>query len=262
MAPTFQKAAAGYRAMWAKAEVRPSRKAAADEYAKKIMANRDRYKAIEVTTGVPWYMVGVIHLRESSMNFSRHLHNGDPLTSRTKQVPAGRPVKGTPPFTFEESAVDALTMPPHSLNRIKEWPIERVLYELEKYNGWGYLGKTNSPYLWSWTTEYESGKYVADHVFDPKAIDKQPGCVAILKSLQALLDTEFKTEMRPTGPTPLPKPEEKPSATPEHATATGIVATVLGLAAWFQDNAIEILAWGSVAALCMWIFIRAMRRNW
>lgn len=59
---------------------------------------------------MPWYFIAAVHLRESSFQVDRHLHNGDPLTGRTVQVPAGRPPVGDPPHTFEQSASDALTL--------------------------------------------------------------------------------------------------------------------------------------------------------
>jgi hypothetical protein len=77
-------------------------------------------------------------------------------------------------------------MAPHALDKVKAWSVERILYESEKYNGWGYLKRGNSPYLWSWTSEYRGGKYVADGVYDPRHWDEQPGCVALLKQLAAL----------------------------------------------------------------------------
>ena len=43
-----------------------------------------------------------------SLDFNRHLHNGDPLSSRTTHIPQNRPVKGKPPFTWEESTIDVL----------------------------------------------------------------------------------------------------------------------------------------------------------
>jgi lysozyme family protein len=130
--------------------------------------------------------IGPAHNRESSLRFNAHLHCGDPLNARTVHVPKGRPKTGNPPFTWEESAIDALTMPPHSLDRVPAWTIERTLYELEKYNGWGYLGKGNSPYLWAGTSEYHGGKYVADGVYSASAWDKQLGCVAVIKALAEL----------------------------------------------------------------------------
>ena len=186
MAPTPEQTKLGYHRMWDRAQMRSDAKPAAVAVAKKILANREKYQAVEKKTGVPWPMIGPIHNRESSLRFNAHLHCGDPLTARTYHVPKGRPAKGSPPFTWEESAIDALTMPPHSLDRVKFWSVERILYETEKYNGWGYLGKGNSPYLWAGTTEYRGGKYVADHIYDPNAWDKQLGCVAVLKALAEL----------------------------------------------------------------------------
>jgi lysozyme family protein len=40
-----------------------------------------------------------------------------------------------------------------------------------------------SPYLWSYTDQYQAGKYVADGKYDPTAVSKQPGVVAIMKAL-------------------------------------------------------------------------------
>lgn len=162
-----------------------TRPASIEQGAKMVLAGKTRYQEIERQTGVPWKMVGVIHLRESSCNFRTHLHNGDPLTARTYHVPAGRPLRGTAPFTWEYSAVDALTM--QGLTKIKEWPIEQMAFSLEAYNGWGYRYRgVPSAYLWSGTNQYASGKYVADGVWDSSAVDVQVGVMAVLKRLMEL----------------------------------------------------------------------------
>lgn len=148
----------------------------------KIKANEDKYKEVERLTTTPWYVVAVIHYRESSLNFHCHLHNGDPLISKTVHVPAGRPLKGNPPFTWIESAVDALTM--KSYNTCNDWSIENALNLIERYNGLGYKKKgLPSPYLWSWSSLYHRGKYVADGKFDPNAVDQQCGAAVLLKLL-------------------------------------------------------------------------------
>lgn len=180
MAPTFAASSLGYGNMWDKAVV--NRTAEAQKAARTALANKSRYKAITARTGIPYDTIASKHMRESSFNFGTHLHNGDSLARRTVQVPKGRPT-GNPPFTFEDSAVDALTMAPHSLNLVKRWSVERRLYEDEKYNGWGYIGKGNSPYLWAGTSLYIGGKYIADHVYSPTAKDSQLGTVAFYKKL-------------------------------------------------------------------------------
>ena len=189
MPPTPEQTRAGYVNLWNRAKVRPESAGAAHAVALKIVANKARYQAVEAKTGVPWFMIGPIHSRESSLRFNAHLHCGTPLTSRTTLVPKGRPKappKNGAVYTWEESAIDALSMPPHDLSKVGNWSLERILYETEKYNGWGYLGKGNSPYLWAGTSEYRGGKYVRDHVYDPNAWDKQLGCVALLKRLAEL----------------------------------------------------------------------------
>jgi len=189
MPPTPEQTKAGYANLWNRAKVRAEHAAAVKAVALKIVANKAKYQEVEKATGVPWFMIGPIHNRESSLRFNAHLHCGTPLTKRTTLVPKGRP-KAPPAngvaYTWEESAIDALSMPPHDLAKVKTWSLERILYETEKYNGWGYLGRGNSPYLWAATTEYHGGKYVADHVYDRNAWDKQLGCVALLKTLADL----------------------------------------------------------------------------
>lgn len=154
-------------------------------YVHPIIKNKERYKVVEAETGVPWWFIACIHARESSLSFSRHLHNGDPLSSRTRNVPAGRPLN--PPkngfsYSWEESAIDALKY--MKLHTKKFDSLGYVLFELERYNGFGYRNRgINSPYLWSFTQQYEKGKYIADGKFSYSAVDAQPGVAAIMRRL-------------------------------------------------------------------------------
>src|SRR5438105_1931555 len=66
----------------------------------RIIKFQDRYRAVMSTSTVPWYVIAAIHSMECGLRFDQHLHNGDPLTARTVQVPAGRPRTGQPPFAW------------------------------------------------------------------------------------------------------------------------------------------------------------------
>jgi lysozyme family protein len=157
-----------YELLYESCLTRPKRRVTVDALAKKIAANKARYAKVGKALGVPWYVVGIIHSLEAGGDFSRHLHNGDPLTARTTHVPAGRPPTGRPPFTWEQSAIDALRL--RGMDRWKDWSIPGTLYELEGYNGFGYRDyhpTVPSPYLWSFSNHYTRGKYVADGRFSP-----------------------------------------------------------------------------------------------
>lgn len=188
--PDFASLKPKYRDLWTRSEILPERLPSIQRAARLVLSNKDRYETVEKRTGVPWFLIGCLHLREADCNFHCHLHNGDPLTARTYHVPAGRPIKGNPPFTWEDSAVDALTL--RGLPLVKGWSIERVAYEAEGYNGWGYYFKGRlSPYDWSGDSldgkhEEASGKYIRDHVFDPSVIDSQPGVMSVLKVMSTL----------------------------------------------------------------------------
>lgn len=187
MADKFEAYTPGYLRLWKTSQTRAEWKSAARATANKVLKSRARYEAIQKATGVPWFWIGLTHQLEAGGRFDRHLHNGDRLTARTRLVPAGRPKTGSPPFTFEESAIDALTM--KGLQKIKAWPIERLLYEAERYNGFGYRGrgKPNSPYLWSGANHYTRGKYIRDHVYSSSAVSQQVGFVIALRELIVLL---------------------------------------------------------------------------
>jgi len=49
-------------------------------------------------------IAALIHAMGCGFNFACHLHNGEPLTNRTKHVPAGQPQMGTL-FSWENSAM-------------------------------------------------------------------------------------------------------------------------------------------------------------
>lgn len=185
--PTFEQLEDEYATLWASMEIRASAMPALSNTARRIIAARDRYQEIEAATGVPWFVVGVIHAMEAGLRWDRHLHNGDPLLRPTVQVPAGRPANGKGPFTFEESACDALLM--KRLDAVPHWTVPRIAYELERYNGWGYRlyhPEVASPYLWSGTTHYSRGKYVADNKWSATAVSGQSGAMALLKRIAEL----------------------------------------------------------------------------
>jgi hypothetical protein len=74
-----------------------------------------------------------------------------------------------------------------------------MLYEAERYNGWGYLlyKHVNSPYLWSGTSLQQRGKYVADGDWDASAWSQQVGVVAMLKLLEEKPVQNLKNILEP-----------------------------------------------------------------
>lgn len=149
-----------------------------------IRGHRDRYVRVQEETGVPWMVVGVIHYLEAACDFKKHLHNGDPLSGKTVRVPAGRPPLGSPPFNWTESAVDAVSL--KGWHHHQAWTTAQTLDRLETYNGLGYRKyhkDVPTPYLWSGTTFYEKGKYVADGKFDRNAVSAQVGAAPLLQAL-------------------------------------------------------------------------------
>lgn len=176
--------------LWDEAIIKSRYKAIADRYIKDVWEkNNSIYRKVSERVGIPAEVIFAIHYRESDCRFNRHLHNGDPLTDRTVRHPAGRPKTGNPPFTWEESAIDALSL---FYYRPKVWDKLGILEFCERYNGVGYRRyDVYSPYVYAGTQYYEKGLFVEEYinnrwvsVFKEDKVDPRPGCLVFFKLLR------------------------------------------------------------------------------
>jgi lysozyme family protein len=183
---------AEYEKLFAECEIREPWTTAVDHLVAAVTANQSRYQAVADSLNatrpdspkMPWYFIAAIHNLEASLSFKAHLHNGDPLTARTVHVPRGRPIKGEPPFTWEESAIDSFKY--EGLDVWRDWSLAGSLYQLEAYNGFGYRKfhpGVLSPYLWSGSNHYNVGKFKDDGVFDKNLKSQQVGGAVLWKRL-------------------------------------------------------------------------------
>ena len=230
-----------YSALWMSMVLTPALAKAVDYGAAKILAGRTQYEAVSEKTGVPWCVIGLIHLMEAGCRFGCHLHNGDPLSAKTVQVPKGRPLVGRGPFSWQDSAIDALQY--DKLDKVSGWSVERIAYCLEGYNGWGYRKyhpEVHNPYLWSGSTHYVKGKYVKDAEWSADIVSAQVGAMPVLRRLSAMapeIGFGLSPQIQRLAPQPAPDmaatlttPESYPKAQPTPvADALGKSRTVLGL---------------------------------
>lgn len=172
-----------YRRLFETAGFVEQHAATIDWQMKMALQAKARYESVGNLVQVPWHFIAAIHGLEASFNFRAHFHNGDfPLKARTRQVPAGRPLVWLPPDDWESSAKDALRL--LGFAGQTDWSLERTLYRLEAYNGFGYRKRgVPSPYLWAFTGHYVSGKFVADGRWNASAKSRQCGAATLLKAL-------------------------------------------------------------------------------
>lgn len=182
---------AGFKSNQAKQE--------AERFAQTALGHKNQYKTVGDGLGnIPWWFIAGIHMLESNFNFDTHLHNGDSLVRRTARVPTGRPVADPSAgagqrYSWEESAIDALKM--KGFNNQGDWSLARALYRWEAYNGFGYRSKgVPTPYLWSFSTVYGAGKFIADHQFSATAISRQCGAAVLLKFLSDTGKVDLKLD--------------------------------------------------------------------
>ena len=96
-----------YRNLFDTLEIRAEHAKAIDKLCARALALVPRYEPVSAATGVPWYFIAAVHLRESTFKIA-HLHNNDPLTARTVHVPAFREVR---------RQIDATALPPDDARR-------------------------------------------------------------------------------------------------------------------------------------------------
>jgi lysozyme family protein len=224
---------ADYNQLFASCVTRAGRESGVETIVDALVANEGRYRSVGTPLGIPWHFVAVIHNMEATRNFATHLHNGDPLTARTRQIPRNRPATGSPPFTWEESAADALTL--EGLQRWTDWSVAGSLYKLEVYNGVGYRlhhPQVKSPYLWSFSNHYRSGKYISDGTWSDTAVSAQCGAAVLLRRMIERRLIGFDDEPLPDGN---PAPMVVPYA-PVRPSDPEVIAKAVALQRWLSTH--------------------------
>ncbi len=177
--------AENYQSLWDNMQIRDDWKSIAQNVAKKIVNGQAKYAAAVAGTTIPWWFIGVVHMMEGGLDFGTHLHNGDPLTARTVNHPAGHPavIQGLP-IDWVYSAKDSIVY--ERLDKVTDWSLTSVLYHWHRYNGISNEYKRRhipTPYLWSGTQHYIKGLYTSDHHFEADRVSKQIGAAVLLRAL-------------------------------------------------------------------------------
>jgi len=146
----------------------------------------DRINSVLAGLDRKWYsqfpcdsaLLMALHYRECNNNRNCQMFNGERWNRRTTLVP-----KGLGPWNSAEDAM-------HAAIEYKQIPSEfdemaEALQFIEGWNGWGYMNKgVPSPYVWSGSNHYISGKYVADGQYDPAVVDRQLGAGVLYLALK------------------------------------------------------------------------------
>lgn len=145
---------------------------------------------------IPWWFIAVASEREygGPPHWDKQLAQGDALNEVSRNVPSGRGpflthagdvTPGNDAWT--RGCLDALIDCAPYAAKWTVWTIGGILTLWEEYNGLGYAAMgVPSAYVWSGTDQYQSGKYVADHVYRANVVDVQEGCAPILSMMMAI----------------------------------------------------------------------------
>lgn len=149
--------------------------------------NKNRYQAVSLLTNMPPELIAAIHWRESSGRFDTYLHQGDPLGRPAVNWPNNIPVF----HVWEDAAVHALNMKDSLREQLEIDAATKDATLLatyaEAYNGLGYHYRDKpSPYVYSGTSEYSSGKFVSDGRYNAATVDQQLGVMPMLGAIGGL----------------------------------------------------------------------------
>lgn len=164
----------------------PDQQFAMRKFVQNYQTNKARYESVAEKTDMPPELIAALHWRESTGNFGTYLHQGDPLGQPAKRIPYNIPVFND----WESAAIHAINLKKGIQQRFgitkatgQTDPAALSTYA-EYYNGKGYFNKNRpSPYVFSGTSSYQGGKYVADGKYDPNAVDRQLGVYSMLSNL-------------------------------------------------------------------------------
>lgn len=156
-----------------------------DNAAKKILRheNIDRYIAACEGTEVPPAFIGVLDLREGDCNPHLGLGQGDRWDHVSTHVP-----RGFGPFPSWAAAAKFYIHYDHLDENSSPWSIEYACWKGEIWNGLGPRAHGRATgYLWAGTSIYRGGKYIADGVWNPNAVDQQIGIIPVLLRIGQLV---------------------------------------------------------------------------
>ncbi len=139
-----------YSALWLTAAIDKDTEMQARSWARTALSARPLYDPISKGTGVPWFIVAILHKLQCNGDIGRRLADGLPRREGT----------------FEQDAIAAIKA--SEIGGHVSWPFWRILWAMEKFNGadFGYRAHgIHSPYLWAGTSAYETGVFVQPGVF-------------------------------------------------------------------------------------------------
>ena len=223
----------GYTNLFKQMIVRPEKIEEATRICTILIKYKERY---ENPFKIPWYFIAILHMREAGLNehdeprFDRYLGNGQCLNAVTTVTPVGRG-----PFdSFEKGVIDALQE--MGYDKIIDFSVEHMLYLFEKFNGFSYFGKINSPYLYAGSNLYTVGKFDRDGHYVASLMDQQLGCAVLLRTMLRMLNMIDTAPALPTDTTPaLPPPAPVNTVTTDqltnliHHMLTAVGAIIAGL---------------------------------
>lgn len=148
---------------------------------------------------IPWYVVGLIHYRETgsifdgSAEFAKTIIDGTALSAEAAlhnnplNFSAAEAWEGDAAHHFHDRHLHGGRYNLLAGSQLDAgWTAQKILQFTHAWNGFGYWDEDtgiNSPYLWGYTSHHTTGKYASDGNYSSTATEAQPGTANMLKRL-------------------------------------------------------------------------------
>jgi len=153
-----------------------------DKVAQSLLPKMDLYLREQEVVKVPAAFLAALDQREDDANPHCAIGQGDPWNRVSRNVPRG---KG--PWSSKFDADIFYIRYDHLDDNSAPWSWSYVCWKGEAWNGFGPRSHgIRTGYLWSGTSLYVRGKYVADNEWDARETDKQLGIIPVMRRLIAL----------------------------------------------------------------------------
>lgn len=168
-----------YSTRWVSMVVRPDRMSAVDTVVRRMASREARYRTVTDPLGVPWWWLAAIHELEHSGRFTTSMTVVDPI-----DVPPGQPIPNANIADSQWDDTARALLRSRGLASWRDWSVPGAAYQWERFSGFGYRSHdVATPYLWSYSNQYTTGKFIRAGVFSPTTVSQQAGALVLLRRL-------------------------------------------------------------------------------
>jgi lysozyme family protein len=157
-----------YSQVYSRLQLAPEKISQTDNLIGQITTNKGRYQRVEANTGIPWWLVGVIHA-------SAHSNQVDPNQVSFDTDLDGQPIEGE----WEQKISETLLPIANNWRSLPSNNPSTTLQKIDQFNG----NQEQDPRVWAGTDQYSRGDYDEKGGWQSNDVAQGVGGVALYKRM-------------------------------------------------------------------------------